>query len=157
MVAEESSEGERSERSTTIPLDGDVIQYTGATASLAPERLGPLLRRVQSALADRSEHYRRTYERVYADESRSVYLCPEGEVAELGAAVGLTDSEVDAVKRAHGQQLRRIGTKTDRRDEFETALEIREAVVIGHDADESADREPDEGATGGDAAPDSEP
>ncbi|MFB6251359.1 MAG: hypothetical protein ABEI27_06690 [Halobellus sp.] len=133
MVAEESSGGERSDGSATIPLDGDVIQYTGATASLAPERLGPLLRRVQSALAERAGRYRRAYERVFVDESRSVYLCPEGELAALGAELELTDREVDAVRRAHGQQLRRLGTKTDRRDEFETALEIREAVVIGHE------------------------
>ena len=49
----------------------------------------------------------------------------------VGETLGLPEREIDAVRRAHAQQLKRIGSKTDRREEFETALEIREAVVIG--------------------------
>jgi len=55
---------------------------------------------------------------------------PEGHWAEVCSDLGLPEREVDAVRRAHAQQLRRVGSKTDRREEFETALEIREAVVI---------------------------
>jgi len=114
-----------------LPLDGDVLLYTGATASVGPERIEPLLRAVQAFLRARAETYRRSYESAVVDGDRRVLLVPEGHWTEVGAEVGLPEREVDAVRRAHAQQLRRIGTKTDRREEFETALEIREAVVIG--------------------------
>ncbi len=115
----------------TLPLDGDVLLYTGATASVAPERVEPLLRTVQASLRERAGTYRRSYESAFAAEDRRILLVPEGHWAEVGADLELPEREVDAVRRAHAQQLRRIGTKTDRREEFETALEIREAVVIG--------------------------
>ncbi|MFA1609475.1 hypothetical protein [Halobellus rubicundus] len=117
----------------TVPLDGDVLLYAGATASVAPGQLGPLLRRVQAALGGRIDRYRRAYECVADDGARAVFLCPEGHWAELGAELELTDKEAEAAERAHAQQLRRIGTEQGRRDELETALEIREAVVIGRD------------------------
>ena len=113
-----------------VPLDGDVLQYTGATASIAPERLGSLLREVQAHLESKRGDYRRAYECPVTDEERDVYLVPSGYWADLGADIGLSESEIDAVSRAHRQQLRRLGTKTDRREEFETALEIRDAVVV---------------------------
>jgi hypothetical protein len=115
----------------SIPLDGDVLLYTGATASVGPERIEPLLRTAQAYLRERAATYRRRYESAFADDERRVLLVPEGHWAEVGAELGLPEREVDAVRRAHAQQLRRIGSQTDRREEFETALEIREAVVIG--------------------------
>ncbi|SEF93555.1 hypothetical protein [Halobellus limi] len=114
-----------------LPLDGDVLMYTGATASVAPERLAPLLREVQSHLDPQFEAYARSYERAHADEERAVFLVPDGHWTDVGSELGLPEREVDAVRRAHAQQLRRIGTRTDRREELETALEIREAVVVG--------------------------
>ena len=115
----------------SLPLDGDVLLYTGATASVGPERIEPLLRVAQAYLRERAETYRRRYESAIADDSRQVLLVPDGHWNEVGAEVGLPKREIDAVRRAHAQQLRRIGSKADRREEFETALEIREAVVIG--------------------------
>jgi len=124
-------EGEADGDGPPLPLDGDVLLYTGATASVGPERIEPLLRRVQTYLRDRAAAYRRRYESAVADDERRILLAPEGHWAEVGAEIGLPEREVDAVRRAHAQQLRRIGSKTDRREEFETALEIREAVVVG--------------------------
>ena len=114
-----------------LPLDGDVLLYTGATASVGPERIEPLLRTAQAYLRERTETYRRRYESAIADDSRQVLLVPDGHWDAVGAELGLPEREVDAARRAHAQQLRRIGSKADRREEFETALEIREAVVIG--------------------------
>jgi hypothetical protein len=114
-----------------IPLDGDVLLYTGATASVGPERIEPLLRRAQAYIRERRETYRRSYESAFVDDERRVLLVPAGHWEEVGAELDLPEREVDAVRRAHAQQLRRIGTKTDRRKEFETALEIREAIVLG--------------------------
>ena len=115
----------------SLPLDGDVLLYTGATASVAPERIEPLLRAVQTYLRERVDHYRRGYESAFVDDERRILLVPAGHWAEVGAELALPEREVDAVRRAHAQQLRRIGSTADRREEFETALEIREAVVIG--------------------------
>ncbi|WP_311170523.1 hypothetical protein [Halobellus ordinarius] len=115
----------------SVPLDGDVIRYTGATASVAPARIGPLLRQVQAHLSSRLDVYRRSYECALDDEERAIFLVPEGHWDELGAELGLSERAIDAARRAHAQQLRRIGSTTDRREEYETALEIREAVVIG--------------------------
>jgi len=115
----------------SIPFDGDVLRYTGATASVAPKRLGPLLREAQAHLGPRLDTYRRSFERVFADDEREVFLAPVGRWDDIGAELELPEHESDALRRTHGQQLRRIGTKTGRREELETALEIREAVVIG--------------------------
>ena len=114
-----------------LPLDGDVLLYTGATASVSPERIEPLLRTVQASLRDRRDAYRRRYESAFGGDERRVLLVPTGHWASLGDELGLPEREVDAARRAHAQQLKRIGSKTDRREEFETALEIREAVVVG--------------------------
>ena len=116
---------------SSIPLDGDVLLYTGATASVGPERIEPLLRTTQAYLRERAATYRRSYESALVDDERRILLVPEGHWAEIGAELGLPDRETDAARRAHAQQLRRLGSKTDRREEFETALEIREAVVLG--------------------------
>ena len=113
-----------------LPLDGDVLLYTGATASVGPERIEPLLREVQAYLGERARTYRRSYESAFADDDRRILLVPDGHWATVGAELDLPEREVDAARRAHAQQLKRVGTKTDSREEFETALEIREAVVI---------------------------
>jgi hypothetical protein len=51
----------------------------------------------------------------------------------LGAELALGDREWKAVRRAHETQLERVGSRVGRREEFETALEIRSAVVISRD------------------------
>ncbi|MFB6091652.1 MAG: hypothetical protein ABEK02_01435 [Haloquadratum sp.] len=118
-------------REPPIPLDGDVLRYTAATASVPPKRIAPLLRRVQTHLAPRLDAYRRAHECVVDGDERAVFLAREGHWADVGDDLDLDAREVDTVRRAHDQQLRRLGTKRGRRDELETALDIREAVVIG--------------------------
>jgi hypothetical protein len=56
---------------------------------------------------------------------------PTDHWADLGDAIGLSRREADAVRRAHEEQLLHCGSNENRRDEFEAALEIREAVVVG--------------------------
>ncbi|RDI72238.1 hypothetical protein [Halopelagius longus] len=117
-----------------LPLDGDVLVLAGAKASVAPDRLPELVRRAQRFLASRLDEYERTYETVEDDGERAVFLVPTGFWDEVGSELGLESREADALRRAHGQQLRRIGSKADRREEFVTALEIREALVVGRDS-----------------------
>ena len=113
------------------PLDGQVLLLAAAKASVAPQHLPGLIDRAQAHLGPRLETYRREYECVAEEDDRAVFLVAQGHWAGLGGELGLDDREVDALRRAHEEQLRRMGTVTERREEFESALDIREAVVVG--------------------------
>ncbi|AUV83472.1 hypothetical protein C2R22_18995 [Salinigranum rubrum] len=113
------------------PLDGQVLILAAAKASVPAERLPDLVDRVQSDLGPRFETYRRTYEAVYESPERWVFLVPPDHWDAVGDRVGLAPREREAVRRAHEEQLRRVGSETERREEFESALEIRSVVVVG--------------------------
>ncbi len=113
------------------PIDGQVLILTAAKASVPPARLPDLVDRAQKRLAPALERYRREYERLYADDEREVFLVEWGHWEALGDDLEVSEREVAAIRRAHEEQLLRIGRRTDREDAFETALEIREPVCIG--------------------------
>lgn len=113
------------------PLDGQVLRLAAAKASVVPRRLPQLVDRAQAHIGPRLEEYRRAYECVVEEDDRTVFLVERGHWDEVGEELGLDDREVDALRRAHEEQLRRTGTVDGRRDEFESALDIREAVVLG--------------------------
>lgn len=118
-----------------VPIDGQVIVLTAAKASVPPARLPDLLERTAAHLNPQLERYHREYERIYGDEHREAFLVEWGHWDEVGATLELDDREASAVRRAHEEQLLRIGRRRDREAEFETALEIREAVFLPIDAD----------------------
>jgi hypothetical protein len=126
-----ASDDEAGADDVAIPLDGDVLLVAGAEASVTPSRLPDLLRRAQAVLAPRFAAYDRQFECAVREDDRAAFFVPAGHWADLGADLDFADRETDAVRRAHAQQLRRLGSGTDRRDEFETALDVREAVVVG--------------------------
>lgn len=109
-------------------VDGQALLAAGAKASVPLNRLVPLLDRVESAVDD--DHVRRTYECVYESADAAVYLAPSGFWVDVGEDVGFEERESDAVRRAHAEQLRRFGREADRLAEFETALDVRDAVVL---------------------------
>jgi len=113
------------------PIEGQILLLTAAKASVAPTRLPDLIERTQAVLGPALERYRREYERLYVDGDLEVFLVEWGHWDDLGARLEMTDRELSAVRRAHEEQLLRIGRRTDREAEFETALEIRDPVVIG--------------------------
>jgi len=113
------------------PIEGQVLLLTAAKASVPGTRLPDLIERAQVALGPRLERYRREYERLYAVDGLEIFLVDWGHWEEIGDEIDATDRELSAIRRAHEEQLLRIGRRTDREDEFETALEIREPVVIG--------------------------
>ena len=115
------------------PIDGQVLILTAAKASVPPARLPNLVDRAQKRLAPAIERYRREYERLYADDEREVFLVEWGHWETLGDELDVSDRELAAIRRAHEEQLLRIGRQTDREETFETALEIREPVCIGTD------------------------
>jgi hypothetical protein len=115
------------------PLDGQVLLLATAKASVPPQELPTLVDRAQADLAPRFDEYRRAYEAVYDSPERWVFLVPLDHWDDVGDRLGFTVRERRAIRRAHEEQLRRIGSQEDRRDEFENALDIRSAVVIGVD------------------------
>lgn len=115
------------------PIDGQVLLLTAAKASVGPGALPGLLSRVQAELAPRLDEYRRRYELAHEDGERAVFFVESDHWDGVGDRLGLGRRETDAVRRAHEEQLRRVGSETDRRDEFEAALELRAAAVIGLD------------------------
>lgn len=124
------------DRASGGPLHGQALLLAGTKASVAPQRLPELVDRAQAALASERDAYRRRYELVDEDERRSIFLVPTGHWRDVGERIGLDRREYDAVRRAHAEHLRRFGSRADRRGEFETALEIREAVVVGAAGDD---------------------
>lgn len=116
---------------TGEPIEGQVLLLAAAKASVGPRRLPVLVDRVQAELAGRRDEYAREYERAYAADDHEAYFVPDGHWVVVGERVGLATRETDAVRRAHHEQLRRTGRRRDRREEFETALDVRDCVLIG--------------------------
>lgn len=112
----------------THPIEGQVVLLAGAKASVPLHRMKPLLSQAANHLRTVDVDQ---YERVYADDDRAIYLVEPEFWETHGARMDLARREWDAIRRAHEQQLRRVGTREGRREEFETALEIRSAVVVG--------------------------
>ncbi|QLG64001.1 hypothetical protein HUG12_06330 [Halorarum salinum] len=112
-------------------MDGNALLLATAKASVGPERLPALLGTAAAELAARRDDYERRFEAVHERDGTLVVLVPEGHWADLGGDLGLGEREADALRRAHEEHLRRLGSQLDRREEFEHALELREAVVVG--------------------------
>lgn len=117
-----------------IPFDGPVLVTAGALASVPLSALPDALSTVQRHLSGRLDEYRREYERVLREPDRELFLVEPDHWAAIGEEIGLDERTREAVRRTHETQLERSGSSHDRREEFESALEIRSAVVIGIDA-----------------------
>lgn len=115
----------------THPIAGPPLLLAGAKASAPLERLPDLLETAQSYLAERIETYRSRYECVHESEEAACFLVEPGHWASLGEDLGFDERETDAVRRAHAEHLRYVGRREDREAEFENALDLREAVVVG--------------------------
>jgi hypothetical protein len=117
--------------SQSHPIDGQIVVFAGAKASVPPERLSELLFEVQADLGPRIDDYRRGYERIHETPERSVFLVETSHWETVGDRLGFERREWDAVRRAHEEQFLRIGRNEKRNAEFENALEIRDVVLVG--------------------------
>lgn len=110
------------------PIDSQVVLLAGAKASVPLHRMKPLLAQAENHLrtVDLDQ-----YEQIHTDDDRTIYLADPDFWELQGQEMDLARREWDAIRRAHEQQLLRVGKREDRREEFETALEIRAAVVVG--------------------------
>lgn len=125
----------RSDMTVTHPIEGQVVLLAGAKASVTLEHLSRLLERAQRQLVLRQPRYDRDYERVLTDDDAGYYLVEPGHWDGVGEELGLQRREWASLRRAHAEQLRRAGRRQGRNDEFETALEIRDVVVLTVEAD----------------------
>ena len=123
----------------SYPIEGTALVKTAALASVPAGRVPTLLARVQTDLGSRIDEYRRRYERIAAEADREAFLVEPDHWDGVADRLGLSERERDAVVRAHEAEVERIGSGSDRRAEFETALEIRSGVVIGVDEGDGDD------------------
>lgn len=113
------------------PLDGNALVLAAAKASVSGERLPDLVDRTQEHLGARLPEYGRSYECVHEDETQAVFFVERGHWADLGGALGFEQREWESVERAHEEHLEQLGDDLGRPREFETALDLREVVVVG--------------------------
>lgn len=113
------------------PIDGQVVLLATAKASVTGDRLLSLLGDVQSVLEPELDSYRRRYELADEDDDACCFFVPADHWGTIGGDLELERREYEAIRRAHEEQLKRLGKRQGRREEFETALELRSAVVIG--------------------------
>jgi len=116
------------------PIDGQILLLTAAKASVGPQRLPDLVDLVQADLEPRFDDYARQYEVAFKDAAAAAFFVPADHWETIGDRLGFDRRETDAVRRAHHEQLTRRGRRDDRLSEFETALEIRDCVLIGRPA-----------------------
>lgn len=118
------------------PLDGQVLLVSAVKASVPGKKLPILVDRTQKALVQIHPDVEQQFERIYEGDEYDIFLVTDGFWDELGDRLGLHRRELSAVRRAHEEQLRYVGRRDDREAEFDTALEIRDALVIGTTNDE---------------------
>ncbi|WP_136717314.1 hypothetical protein [Halorientalis salina] len=112
------------------PIDGQILLLTAAKASVGPQRLPDLVDVVGADLRPRFDTYAREYEVAYETDEYTAFFVEDGHWETIAERVDVTDREIDAVRRAHHEQLARYGRRNDRTEEFESALEIRDCVLI---------------------------
>lgn len=141
MTGDESGGGDaaaETDEESQHPIEGQIIMLAGAKASVPVQKLPDLLDQANEELLARREAYERTYEQIHAADGREYYAAESGHWVDLGIEGNFSSREADAVRRAHEQQFLRAGRRADRREEFETTLEIRDVVVMG-ETDDSGD------------------
>jgi hypothetical protein len=114
------------------PIEGQILLLAAAKGSVGPQRLPDLVDLVQVDLQPRHENYASRYEVACETDTYTAFFVEEGHWETIGDRMGFVSREADAVRRAHHEQLKRYGRRNDREEEFETALEIRDCVLIGH-------------------------
>ncbi|MFB6079226.1 MAG: hypothetical protein ABEJ80_09645 [Halarchaeum sp.] len=113
----------------THPLPAGAIER--AADAIDPDALDALCARVATYFAGKERALRRRYETVVSADDGDVLLADTDFWARTGDALGYTEAETAAVRRAHESTLRLAGVETSRGAEFASALEIRTAVVLG--------------------------
>jgi hypothetical protein len=113
------------------PIDGEPMLVAAAKASVMPARLPDLLEQAQETLGGRLDDYRRGYELAHEGDRYEAFFVEVSHWEGLADDIGFSRRERDAVARAHREQLLWASRDEGRREEVETALDLREVVVVG--------------------------
>ncbi|GAB7012075.1 hypothetical protein [Halolamina salina] len=116
-----------------VPFDAAVLQQVAGGEGVDPRTLPELLGRVEAHLTDSRASLRRQFESPYSDDRRELFFVPPDYWEGVASALSLTPQEELTVRQAHERQLLRIGAETRRGSEFDAALDIRTAVVVGRE------------------------
>ncbi|WP_082224676.1 hypothetical protein [Halolamina rubra] len=116
-----------------VPFDATVLQQVAHGDGIPPRELPELLGRVDAHLIDSRESLRRRFESPYSDERRELFFVPPDYWDGVASVLSLSPVEKRSVQQAHERQLLRIGAETRRGSEFDAALDIRTAVVVGRE------------------------
>lgn len=130
------------------PISGQAMLVAGAKASVPLKDLPSLVEQAAADLRERGDEYRRAFECVHETPDYAVFLVPADHWDAVGDRLGFDARERDAVRRAHEEQARRVASEADRREEFESAFEIRAAAVVGTGGHGGADERERGGADG---------
>ena len=116
-----------------VPFDAAVLQQVATDDGIGARELPELLGRVEAHLTDCRESLRRRFESPYSDDRRELFFVPPDYWEGVASVLPLSPREKQAVQRAHERQLLRIGAEARRGTEFDAALDIRTAVVVGRE------------------------
>lgn len=115
------------------PIRNEALALAAAAAEVPPRRVPELVGLVQADLRLRIDDYRTSYECALETSDAFVFFVEGGHWATIAERLGFDATDSRAVEFAHVEHLRRLGREVDRVQEFTTALEVRECVVIGKD------------------------
>jgi len=116
-----------------VPFDAAVLQQVAGGDGVDPRTLPELLGRVEAHLTESRASLRRRFESPYSDDRRELFFVPPDYWEGVASTLSLTPQEALTVRQTHERQLLRIGAETRRGSEFDAALDIRTAVVVGRE------------------------
>ncbi|MFC6953963.1 hypothetical protein [Halorubellus litoreus] len=112
------------------PFPEEVLLLTAGDGVVKPGRLPELLSVVQADLSLRLQEYREHHECAYEDDHLVAFFVAADHWPAIADRLGFETGAVDATRSAHARFLLGLGTDVDRTDEFETALDVQDCVVI---------------------------
>lgn len=112
------------------PFPEEVLLLTASDGVVQPGRLPELLSVVQADLSLRLEEYRECHECAYEDDRLVAFFVARDHWTAIADRLGFETGAVDATRAAHARLLVGLGADVGRSDEFETALDVQDCVVI---------------------------
>ncbi|NHN41525.1 hypothetical protein G9C85_07720 [Halorubellus sp. JP-L1] len=112
------------------PFPEPVLSGTANAGVVRAERLAELLSVVQADLSLRLETYRDECECAYEDDRLVAFFVDGDRWAAIADRLGFEPGAVDATRSAHARLLVELGAGVGRRDEFTTALDDADCVVV---------------------------
>ena len=112
------------------PFPEEVLLLTAGDGLVHPGRLPELLSVVQADLSLRLQEYRENHECAYEDDHLVAFFVAGDHWRAIADRLGFETGAVDATRSAHARLLVGLGADVGRTDEFETALDVQDCVVI---------------------------